>query len=852
MNIDGHNQAEELLGAMLELPPEEHDAFLDDQCGSDAALRADVDKLRLAHERGNGNPATAAAPAAAAAAAAPAPVPATAPATAPDTKDDPDKGSFVEQLLSACPDQLWEIPAGDARTMPGSPVPDNLPPSLGKRYQIERELGRGGMGRVYLAGDKKLKRKVALKMLPEVCTSEPRRRAMFEREACTAANLNHANVATVYEFEEFDGKPCISMEYVEGRPLREVLEDEQPMPTPRLLDIALQITEGLHAAHRRSIIHRDLKPANVMVTDEGLVKILDFGLAKALHAGVWDADTRGGPESVGSSGVLLGTPGYMSPEQARREDDVDERTDLFSLGIVLYEMATGDGPFHRHTPEECISAALNEEPRPVTALNSNLPTAVADVINKLLEKGKGDRYQSAEEVLEDLRELVAAQEAGRKKGLLKWLLAAAMVVLAVGGVERIFRKPPEPAAKTITWIRSCAKQDLFGKAWEGYARLQHSHGKEHPTVEMLLGYVRKEERRFLQARRKNLERSLVGGRFEQAEDALARIKHLAEISTPTGARAGGQDTPDVVLEQARDLFKRAERKKRDVEGLVRDTGGLLTKGQFPDAWQQIVELEKIQFDNRLFTPATRARDSLRTQLADEIVRWVEQVTLDNITRDNAELLKTYFDLLQTVDPSNDALERFQRKTIDAQREVRMAEHYVEASKSDIQLARLRDIHGEMELLGPKDRRTEEISNRLARKEAEDKLERTQKQLWEDLVREFEKGRVAPLGRTIAKAREKGVDRLALDRADHALTWLKTLRDVKPHGNNTGLARKQYARLVTRAPRLDAPFRDAAQRHLRELDDALRLEEAKATANAIYIGIQNSCKKRRVKEAVAQL
>ena len=205
-----HNEPAELLGAMLEFPPEERDAFLDDQCGSDTALRAEVDRLRLAGEpghEGDNRPQSKSKST---------PMP-------PEKGDDADTGSFVEQLLGACSDQLWQPPAGNASTMAASRVSGTFPSSLGDRYLIERELGHGGMGTVYLARDKKLKRKVALKMLPEVCTQEPRRRAMFEREACTAANLSHANVATVYEFEEFEGKPYIAMEYVEGRPLREAL-----------------------------------------------------------------------------------------------------------------------------------------------------------------------------------------------------------------------------------------------------------------------------------------------------------------------------------------------------------------------------------------------------------------------------------------------------------------------------------------------------------------------------------------------------------------------------------------------------------------------------------------------------
>ena len=248
------------------------------------------------------------------------------------------------------------------------------------------------MGEVYLARHTKLGTNVAIKLLPAKFSNDARRLAMFEREARMAARLNHTNIATVHDFFEIDDRHYFVMEFVGGKTLGDLLEDQQPIPLPKLLDIAVQISQGLAAAHGRNIIHRDLKPGNVMITPEGRVKLLDFGLAKAIPTA--DGLTTGLGASVFSSDAILGTLGYMSPEQARG-GDVDARTDLFALGVILYEMATGEQPFRRPSGADTISAILNDRPTCATIVNPDIPREVGDLIDKLLAKKREDRYQVA-------------------------------------------------------------------------------------------------------------------------------------------------------------------------------------------------------------------------------------------------------------------------------------------------------------------------------------------------------------------------------------------------------------------------------------------------------------------------
>ena len=257
-------------------------------------------------------------------------------------------------------------------------------------YNVLGELGRGGMGVVYKAADTKLDRTVALKVLPPHTLTTADDRARFYREARSAASLHHPHIATVFEIDEEDGQPFIAMEFVDGQSLQSRIA-VGPLPLKEAVSIASQVADGLKAAHAANIVHRDIKSANVMLTREGKAKILDFGLAKTA------ASTK-----LTQMGSTLGTVAYMSPQQARGEE-VDYRTDLWSLGAVLYELISGKLPFPGDFEQAVVYSILNEEPKPLTAVRTGVPMGLEWIVSKLLAKDPDDRYQSAADLLVDLR-----------------------------------------------------------------------------------------------------------------------------------------------------------------------------------------------------------------------------------------------------------------------------------------------------------------------------------------------------------------------------------------------------------------------------------------------------------------
>ena len=307
-------------------------------------------------------------------------------------------------------------------------------------YRILSKIGGGGQGQVYLAEHTKLKCEVALKFLGEQFLNDPIARNRFVREAQAAAALNHPRIVTIHDVNEYRGRPFISMECVKGRPLSDVIKDKQ-LDIAEAIDVAIQICDGLQAAHEKGLVHRDIKPGNIMIDDNRQVKILDFGIAKELGSA---------PKTLPDG--TLGTPSYMSPEILQGRE-FDQKADLFSFGVMLYEMISGQRPFGGDYFAAVIYSIINETPPPLSSLINGLPVGFEEIINRLLEKDPQKRYQNAAEVSEDLKKIVVDHTGGTFGDILRWyhrhrktvrvasllmLLSAASIVIYVDGC------PPRP------------------------------------------------------------------------------------------------------------------------------------------------------------------------------------------------------------------------------------------------------------------------------------------------------------------------------------------------------------------------------------------------------------------------
>ena len=267
-------------------------------------------------------------------------------------------------------------------------------------YKILEKLGKGGMGEVYLAEDTELDRKIALKFLPPQYDEDAEIKTRFKREAKAAAALNHPNIITIYEVGEFEGKTYIAMEYVEGESLKECLS-RQELSLEKSIEIAIEVCKGLSEAHQAGIVHRDIKPDNILINSKEQVKIADFGLAKVK-----------GVSRLTKAESTLGTVSYMSPEQTRGED-VDQRSDIFSFGAVLYEMITARIPFEGDYEAAITYSILHEEPEPVERFKANVPNGLQTIIDKTLAKTPDERYQHTDEIIVDLKSLKTELKSGK-------------------------------------------------------------------------------------------------------------------------------------------------------------------------------------------------------------------------------------------------------------------------------------------------------------------------------------------------------------------------------------------------------------------------------------------------------
>jgi len=365
MKPERWQQLKEVFEGAFDKDPSERAAYLESACRSDPSLRKEVEALL----------------------------------------ESLDRNTFLETPIHKAVPELFESEAEDAL------IGARLGP-----YSVTRKIGRGGMGIVYLAQDTRLDRPVAIKMLAPSYTSDAQQRERLRREARAAARLSHPGIATVYSLEEFDQSVCIVSEYVPGCTLRQILLEET-LSFAQILDISAQIARALAAAHAQGIVHRDLKPENIIRTESGGIKILDFGLARI--------EPRDGALSsmhLTRTGMFLGTPAYASPEQLRGAE-VDRTTDLFSFGVLIYELAAKRHPFCAQDPVSTVAHILDEDAAPLTLLNPKIPEAFDRIIRRCLSKNPANRFPSAQDLmiaLEQIPDLPVARQLQPSRGTLWW------------------------------------------------------------------------------------------------------------------------------------------------------------------------------------------------------------------------------------------------------------------------------------------------------------------------------------------------------------------------------------------------------------------------------------------------
>jgi eukaryotic-like serine/threonine-protein kinase len=418
MNAERWKQVNDLFQSTVERAPEERAAFLDEACHDDDGMRREVESLLTSYQRAE---------------------------------------NFIEvPAFEVAPELVTNDRAGA------------LVGKLIGHYRIESLIGIGGMGEVYLARDERLGRKAALKLLPPSLTADEAQLSRFKNEARTASALNHPNILTVYEIGAEGNVQFIATEFIDGVTIRASLACGRMNPH-RALEIAVQVASALAAAHDAGVVHRDIKPENIMLRPDGYVKVLDFGIAKLTEQRPASNDDTAGTTALLQTrpGLVLGTARYMSPEQARGQK-VDARSDIWSLGVVLYEMVAGSPPFRGETPSDCIAAILTAEPPPLSGVSPDVPLKLESVLRKALRKNSGERYQSIKEMLAELRilkskleaksslaetkahsEFIAGKIKRPRRNVLVTLVAALLAAVAVACFFFFGAHAPSPNEKSI-------------------------------------------------------------------------------------------------------------------------------------------------------------------------------------------------------------------------------------------------------------------------------------------------------------------------------------------------------------------------------------------------------------------
>ena len=417
MKAERWQQVDDLFQLATERPPEERYAFLDEACQGDKSLCREVESLLASYERAQ---------------------------------------NFMESpAFEVAPDLLADHSVGSL-----------VGESIG-HYRIETLIGVGGMGEVYLARDERLGRKVALKLLPGRLAADETQLERLKREARTASALNHPNIVTIHEIAEADGTHYIATEFIEGTTLRERMT-QGPIPPNEAIEIATQIASALSVAHAAGIVHRDIKPENIMLRPDGYVKVLDFGIAKFTQPEM----ASGSVQATTQHGMIVGTTRYMSPEQTRGLP-VDERTDIWSLGVVLYEMMAGQPPFQGATPTDLLIAIADREPLPLAKCAPEMPIQLERIVKKALAKDREERHQTAGDLLIDLKSAAHQLDrpvitSGRRRIL---TLSAVLALLIIGGLisARFLRRSSRPITQTeIKSIAVLPLKDLSGDATQEY------------------------------------------------------------------------------------------------------------------------------------------------------------------------------------------------------------------------------------------------------------------------------------------------------------------------------------------------------------------------------------------------